>query len=299
MAKDVDPGDVKILEWDEEFKTVITRKKILAWIVKLTIPRFRDVDVDTIAAGIRSDGERHVKMENTVMRERGGSTSILDSVFEMDIEVDGQIIPILVGIEHQNDPEPGYSLEVRVQYYAAKMLGRQRHKDYHGLRQSFSVWLLPDPLAHDRGKVDFLTMGKCTGDEGISPLDDSMVNAVAVHLGTEGEDTENILDFLSVFFVEGCRAHTREGFEAFMKRYKLDEDDLTLNEVEELSSLFQDSKVRYTREAKAESNVNHVFLVVNNGKHTVEEALNMLEIPDNEREHVRSEVLKRLQHRGI
>ena len=77
-----------------------------------------------------------------------------------------------------------------------------------------------------------------------------------------------------------------------------------------MSSLFQDSKVRYTREGRAEerakgraeltrTNVNHVFLVVNSGKYTLEEALNLLEIPDNEREHVRSEVLKRLQHRGI
>ena len=62
-----------------------------------------------------------------------------------------------------------------------------------------------------------------------------------------------------------------------------------------MSSLFQDSKVRYTREGRAESNVNHVFLMVNSGKYTLEEALNILEIPDNEREHVRSEVLKRLQ----
>ena len=135
------PRGRPILEWGEEFKSIITRKKILAWIVKLTIPMFRDIDVNVIAEGIRSDGERHVKVENTFIPTRGGSTAILDFVFEMDIEVDGSVVPIVVGIEHQNDPDPGYPLVVRMQYYAAKMFGRQKHRNLSStVRHGFRVY---------------------------------------------------------------------------------------------------------------------------------------------------------------
>ena len=115
----------KILEWDDEFKAMITRRKILAWIVKLSIPEFRDVDVESITVGMRPDGDRDAKVENTVLEREGGSKSVLDSLFLIDANVGGSILPIMVGIEHQNNPNPEYPLGDRMQYYAAKMFGRQ------------------------------------------------------------------------------------------------------------------------------------------------------------------------------
>jgi|GEM_PF-3566094 len=298
MNRHFNPADDRILEWDEEFKSIITRKKILAWIVKLTIPMFRDIEVNVIAAGIRSDGERHVKVENTFIPTRGGSTAILDSVFEMDIEVDGSVVPIVVGIEHQNDPDPGYPLVVRMQYYAAKMFGRQKHRKYRGLRQSFSVWLLPDPHVSDRGRVDLITMGRHTADGSMEPLEQSMVNAVAVNLGTEGEDEESILDFLSVFFMKGCRAHTEEGFSRFKERYLLEDEDLSLDEVEQLSSLFQDSKERYTRESRVETIIEGVSSLVKKGVMGIDDAIDLFEMPEDQKPLIKSAVLERLQQNG-
>ena len=172
-------------------------------------------------------------------------------------------------------------------------------RKYRGLRQSFSVWLLPDPHVSDRGRVDLITMGRHTADGSMEPLEQSMVNAVAVNLGTEGEDEESILDFLSVFFMKGCRAHTEEGFSRFKERYLLEDEDLSLDEVEQLSSLFQDSKERYTREGRvegrAETDINHVFALVKNANMSIDEAFDVLEVPEEHRERVRLAVLERLE----
>ena len=66
-----------------------------------------------------------------------------------------------------------------------------------------------------------------------------------------------------------------------------------------MSSLFQDSKKRYTREGRAEgkveTDINHVFALVKNANMSIDEAFDVLEVPEAHRERIRPAVIERLE----
>jgi len=241
---------------DNGFKRFIRRKKILAWIIKLTIPEFRDVDVDAIVKGLPGKGNT-AEMKNTVLTGEG-STSILDSLFSVSVVMDSpipgdsgkRVIEILLGVEAQNDPAPDYSLDTRAQFYAASMLSGETHNRRYDLIPAHSVWLLPEPASKDRGRIEHLRMCRLQNMQSKGePLNDSMINIVKVYMGTDGEDSENIFDFLAPYFTKDCRVwNNKEGFNDYMKRYKLEETDITIKEAKEMYGLYEDTKVRFMRE---------------------------------------------------
>ena len=168
---------------DKKFKMWIRKRKILAWIIKLTVPELRAADIQAVVDGIPSDDGKYARVDNTVFDDMG-STSVLDSVFSVEVKVDDSVFPVIVGVELQNNPSPAHALYTRMQYYAAKMLGRQVWvNSYDDLRQVYSVWILPDPLVRDRGKVRMLSVRTDTPDDEVDMT--SMLNMVMVNLGVE------------------------------------------------------------------------------------------------------------------
>ena len=95
-----------LLEFDERFKAKIRRKKILAWIVKLSIPKFRDMPLEKIIEGIPPEGSPIARSENTVLpgANETKKSSYLDSLFSLDLILDGIVVPVMIGVELQNDP---------------------------------------------------------------------------------------------------------------------------------------------------------------------------------------------------
>ena len=67
------------------------------------------------------------------------------------------------------------------------------------------------------------------------------------------------------------------------------------DEVEQLSSLFQDSKERYTRESRVETIIEGVSALVKKGVMGIDDAIDLFEMPEDQKPLVKSAVLERLQ----
>jgi hypothetical protein len=239
-------------------------------------------------------------VDNTVFDDVG-STALLDSVFSVEVKMGDDVYPVIVGVELQNKPSPAHALYTRMQYYAAKMLGRQVWKDtYDDLRQVYSVWILPDPLVRDRGKVRMLSVQPNTPDDEVDMT--SMLNMVMVNLGVEVPESEDILDFLTPFFNKESKAQTEIGFDHFRQRYKLSKSDVSLEEVRELCSLFADSKERYTREGieigidegKELKTIEAVTNLVLDGKFGIDEAMKYFNIPSDRYDSVKERIVENI-----
>ena len=140
-----------------------------------------------------------------------------------------------------------------------------------------------------------MEMGIDRGDGTLKPLEKSMINIVSIGLGAKGKDYENIIDFLSIFFIKGCGARKYDCFNRYMERYMLDEEDLTYTEAEEMCSLLEDYKHRYTTEGKNDTLADVIAILAKNDILSIDEALNLFKVTEEDREHIRTEIEKRLQ----
>ena len=284
---------------------------ILSWILKYTIPALMDVPLEDIRRGIEDDGHGNAVMRDTVVDSRKGSTITMDSHFRISLKVNGEEYTVLVGIEGQNDPHPGYPLEYRMQYYASRLLSNQKTEGghYEVLKPVYSIWIMPYPLEAMRDTVSVLE-GRwrfTSRRRGESPPEEFalLINIVAIYLGTEG-DTD-ILEFLEPIFKGTRGARMESGLEEFRKKYMLKPEDITLEKVEEMCGIAEDSRVRYTREGielgektgderrmKIEK-IDIISRLVLDEGWTFERALKFAQVPDEHLEFIISESKKRIE----
>ena len=284
---------------DRRFYHFIRKKTILSWIIKLTLPQFADLDIETIKNGLESDGKNTARMRNTVMKAEG-STAVTDSVFTFDAVIGGEHVSFIIGVEHQNKSHLKYMLDNREQYYAAKLLGEQvvDDNDYDTLTPSATIWLKPDPPARERGTMSMVTFWRTINGGEPVKVRNPLMNIVEVNLGADPPDDINIFDFLSPFFSLEGRTKSAEEFGTYQQRYNLTNEDVSLKEAREMCGIFADSKVRYTEEGRAEGIIEGKIEAICNlimaNKCTLDEAINLLKIPEEKVDYVRTEVQLRL-----
>lgn len=150
----------KNIQYDEHAKDILSKKDVLAHILKFTIADFQDMDSAEIAELIEGEpfvskvsvepGETnrtfHGKItgNNTENTELGEGSIFFDIVFYVRMK-DG-ITRIIINLEAQSKEKPGYPLINRSIFYASRLISSQKgrnfeHSDYGEMLRTYSIWI--------------------------------------------------------------------------------------------------------------------------------------------------------------
>lgn len=216
-----DKEQIKRLTLDESFKRMIATPEVLAPIFYEVVDEFKDYSLEEVLDVIkrsRIDGD--VDVLN--LEDYGdGEDSLItyDSLVTVDMsDVSGKrhdsslhqvYTSVIVDTEMQRD-RPGYVLENRAQYYAARLLSRQlksinQTENYDKLIPVYSIWIVRNPYEVQRNSVCHYVFKDGRG-RAISNHDgrtNTLMHVVMVYLPKPGSETaDELLNYLMAIFTK-------------------------------------------------------------------------------------------------
>ena len=265
---------------DQNFKSIIHRASILAWILKSCIDDLKDKDIEEIkkCLDIGADGI-WVNGKESESTSSDNGPIFLDNVFEVRLS-DSEPITVIVGIEGQNESNPGYPIGKRAEYYVSRMISDQRGSvfkgsDYGSLRKTYSIWIMMDPLKGNRNSmVKYrMTPVRIIGSpEHVEELCTS--NVVFINLGGEYTDIPDEVGFAATLFSSAITEEQRRGI--LKEKYKIPAGEYPSKELNEMGFIYEDTKSRFLREGRAEeriqTSVDAIVNLVNDEGLTIEKA---------------------------
>ena len=146
-------------KYDQTMKELLSDRQVLAWILKRFVPEYKDCELEDIEKkyiqaetimvskiGMEQDSEtiQGIRNEDAV---QGEATVFYDVLFHVWYPgMNGKQIGMYLNLEAQSDYYPGYPIEPRGIYYAARRLTAQLKKidkdtNYGSLQKVYSIWL--------------------------------------------------------------------------------------------------------------------------------------------------------------
>ena len=147
-------------EYDESIKDLLADKRVLAWILQGVTEEFTDLDIEEIIPLIQDPLVSKIPVEPGLSNEALVGTSTESRIRHEGIvyydvrfvvsnpKSDGKKgIHIIVDVEAQKDPTPGYDLVTRGFLYTGRMLSEQMGKtvtgkNYDKLEKVYSIWIV-------------------------------------------------------------------------------------------------------------------------------------------------------------
>ena len=308
---------------DESFKALMHNSDILSWILRGNLEEFKDMDIEEIKDCLTLGKNRKfvIGRDKEYVSRRHGRIE-LDTAFDVRIPGTNDKVSVIVGIEGQNDPEPGYPLGKRAEYYLARMVSAQKEIDFKGsdygsLRRCYSIWCVMDPRSDDKNTVVRYGMKAevVHGEKGYVPEKLDTFNVIMINIGEYSSDLPDSLAFPAALFSdmeeEGRKELVNERF-----KFELGDDELEM--LKDMSTLDQDKfnhgrrvgkaegraegivegeakgRAEGRTEGKIESASEGVIFYMKEMGISVDEALSRYPIPDEYRSEVEKEVRRRL-----
>ena len=162
-------------QYDQHAKRVLADKKIMAYILKRTVPEFQDETLDDIAYryiegdpkvgevpvnpdktnAVRGSAARHAKNVQGDRNEAVSPTEgwiTFDILFHAKAPRTGELITLIINVEAQKTQRRsrlGYDLLKRAMYYAGRLISSQKEtefagSDYDGLKKVYSIFICMD-----------------------------------------------------------------------------------------------------------------------------------------------------------
>lgn len=176
IKQDVDEQLAGALAYDEAAKGVLSQKKILAYILKRTVPEFESVSLDDIA-NVYIEGTPEVnsipvsKDETNAVRQalkrqdtppiKGAQNEdhsitegsiVFDILFRAKAPETNELITLIINVEAQKSLKPKkktggtYPLLKRAVYYASRLISSQKgtefvNSDYDKIKKVYTIWI--------------------------------------------------------------------------------------------------------------------------------------------------------------
>ena len=146
-------------KYDQTMKELLSDRQVLAWILKRFVPEYQNCELEDIEKkyiqsetimvskiGVEQGSEniQGIRNEDAV---QGEATVFYDVLFHVWYQgMNGKQIGMYLNLEAQSDYYPGYPIEPRGIYYAARRLTAQLKKidkdtNYGALQKVYSIWL--------------------------------------------------------------------------------------------------------------------------------------------------------------
>lgn len=145
--------------YDKLAKSFLSRKAILAHILKYTVEEFADCSLEDIEKKyiegdphfsintIPLDDTLDIKGKNIESSSTNESFVTFDIIFDAVAPVDGKPVKIIINVEPQKTTRKiHYKLMKRAVYYAARLISDQKEKEFHGddynsIKKIYTIWV--------------------------------------------------------------------------------------------------------------------------------------------------------------
>ena len=182
--------------YDELCKCVLSKKEVIAWIIKHTLQDYSSFTIDELRR-MYIYGDPYV---DQIMREGQESDFLLKNNIKYDVRtrLKNPVVDqgdVLIDIEAQNENYPGYRIIKRAIYYIGTMIAEQKgiefeKDDYNGLKRVVSIWICTQPAGYRRNSINRFSFVEedLDGDSReYDQADACMGEIVMIHLGGGAE----------------------------------------------------------------------------------------------------------------
>ena len=296
-------GNKKIdLTPDVIFSFFVHKTEVLSRLLKDNITELGDLEPEEIKKFLDCDesNPEQVNGRETIYKTPDRKRIELDSVFDVRIPgKEGKEITVIVGVEGQNNPYPGYPIINRASFYLGTMIAAQKGTVFNGnnygkLRNTYSIWCMLDPKHVDQNTVISygLVRKKPKRSNSSFPKEIGFFNLVFLNVGEYKEGLPTALETADMLFSK-MDGESRK--ELVQNNLNITLSDEELEGLEKMSTLAQD---KYDHgyyvghaEGKMESSVSNVLSAVRFTGKSVDYVLDMLGIASE----IRPEVKKRVE----
>jgi hypothetical protein len=307
--------DDKSASYDVLAKKFLSRKAILAQILKYAVKEFADYELEEIEKKyiegepelsintIPLDDTLDIKGKNTESNSPREGLITFDIIFDAVVPINGEAVKFIINVEPQKTTKKiEYKLMKRAVYYAARLISSQKEKEfekdgYNKLKKIFSIWVCMDVQNYRADSIqEYRLQEKVLHGKFKDKVENyDLLTIIILNLGEKGT-THRLLNLLHLLFMELKTSEEKE--KILSEEYKI---EITRDMKEELSKmgglmepLLNIAAKQATEKAKKEakqtaekaaaesekkSKIEAIRNMVKKLNLTVQEAMNVLEIP--------------------
>lgn len=314
--------------YDAACKRLLANKIILAWIMKSCMEEYRDCDVSDIVekyiegvpqvgtVGVHPDETNQtINSGNSISGMRNEDVTLTEGTVTYDIRfwaaapVSGELLRLIVNVEAQGNFYPGYPLIKRGIYYCSRMISAQYETEfsdshYEEIKKVYSIWICMNPPKDKRNSITRYAMKEemLIGNGAEKPVNYDLLTILMIYMGTpEDKNYSGVLKLLEVLLSSRMEAEEkkivlREDFGIAMTSTMEREvsDMCNLSEVVERQGI-----EKGIEKGIVDANLAAIRNLMEALKLTAEQAMEVLRIPDGEREKYISRLLEDDLGRGF
>ena len=248
--------DDKSAAYDALAKKVLSRKAILAQILKFSVKEFSDCTLEDIEGKyiegdptltintVPLDDALYIKGRNTESKSPTEGLVTFDIIFDAFVPTDGEKAKFIINVEPQKTTQNiHYKLMKRAVYYAARLISSQKEKEFHGddfnkLKKIFSIWVCMDVQNYRADSIQEyrLTEKVLHGNFHDELKNYDLLTIIILNLG-KNSTTHKLLNLLHLIFMELKTSEEKE--KILREEYDLEISEDMKEELEKMGGLME------------------------------------------------------------
>lgn len=305
LAETMSKLDVDKAMRDDYAKCILADPQILANIVKVIVPEFREYSIkdiipcigetivsltvpERLCIKIESDGTEDIDIENGKI--------IYDIRFPL--YYNNRTIKILVNVEAQKSisySTLGYHIEARMVYYMARLVSSQKNvefikSNYDDIKDVYSIWICMDTEADEDSIIELgLQPRVIYGKTSWLPQRNIMNGAVIrIRSRADVEESKNkLIALLEVLFSNRLKQDKMNQLEEYGLEMTTELEGC-VNDMCNISDLLvEESEERGVERGEKKARLDSIRTLMRKLNQTADEAMDMLDIEENDREEYR------------
>lgn len=299
---------------DASCKKMLSFKSVLSWMLRTCVKEFYTVSLkdieekyiigtpeisktpvhrdeklkgETVAVHRNAERIEGIRNEDSSLKE---GTALFDIKFEViNPESTDEVITMIVNVESQGDFFPGYPLTKRAVYYCGRMLSAQygtvfTNSQYEKVKHVISLWVCLNPPAYRKNTLNLYSLNetRLVGDFEEKRNNYDLITVGIICLGnTEDERCIGLIKMLSILLSDELRVEDK-------KRRLYDEFGIAMTkEIEkEMIRMCDYSKMvedKGMMKGMVKGILQSLKNLIKNSNMTIEQAMNVLDIPESDR----------------
>ena len=298
--------------YDNLAKRVLSRKIILAHILKETVTEFADCSIDDIEKKyiegepgltvnrIPLDDTLDIKGKPTESKSPMEGVVTFDIIFDAIMPKNGEQIKIIVNIEAQKTTKTiDYPLMKRAVYYVSRLISGQKEKefhgdDYNGLKKVYSIWVCMNVQNYRADSIQeySLTEKIVHGNFGDKLSNYDLIKIIILNLGKK-ETSHRLLNLLHLLFMD--KKKTGEKEKILRSEYEIELTRDMRGELVEMGGLMEpllemaaeEAAEKAAAETEKKMGVEYIRNLMKTMKLTANQAMDALQVPpDKQKEYL-------------
>jgi len=248
---EVQNGKRHYKQLDADFKRAVHNTDILSNVISKLVSELEDKDIEFIKGCVSPEEMPRVTGLNTEMHNDDDAYVIMDNLFSIDIPGE-QRVGVMLNIEAQGDPEPGYPLLRRAMFYASGVLFNQKGTVFEGchyekLRKTYSIWFIMQPKPGNENTIIRYPLVKIPGLKKKKTIEEdcNLLEIIMVNLGGSEKTSNKTLKMFNEIFSSDVKGEMYR--KRLQKKYNISVDDNTLESLERISMSLGEEIVNYQR----------------------------------------------------